>query len=99
MLDGSTTSGLQVEAVRRCQDPKPISAIEGRELLGVFALHGSSRSPLEVDVLIARVSLDQSVRLQKSNERLSRWLIGLTCGLFALTLALVFLGVVPLVKH
>ena len=53
----------------------------------------------EVNSLLARVSLDQSVRLQESNEKLSRWLIVLTVILIVLTVPLVLVGILPFFKH
>lgn len=68
-------------------------------MLALFSGYLLYRLPSEIEVLIARVSLDQSVRLQESNERLSWWLIFLTWVLVALTLALVFLGIVTYAKN
>jgi|SRR5882762_4158052 len=98
MSDINTILTLQEKAEQRCKDPKPISAKEAREMLTLFSHEGRTKYAGAVDVLIARVSLDQSVRLQESNERLSRWLIALTWALVALTIALVFLGVVTIAK-
>lgn len=105
-MDENQVGALQVEAVRRCQDPTPISAEEGRKMLALFSLHLWTRTPQEVNLMVNRVSLDQnerlfaqSVRLQESNERLSKWLIGWTVGLVILTAALTAVGIMPLLKH
>jgi hypothetical protein len=91
---------LQHNALKRCEDPGPIPADEGRKMLARFVVEGGTYfQSEEVNSLIARVSLDQSVRLQESNERLSNRLIYLTLVLIALTVALIVVGVLPLFKH
>lgn len=57
-------------------------------MLGHFCLQPWTRTPQEVSIVVARVSLDQSLRLQESNERLSHWLIGLTVILVVVTVEL-----------
>ena len=68
-------------------------------MLGLFGLHLWARSEKEVSILLARISLDQSVRLQESNERLSKLNIWLTVALVVLTLLLAAVTIVPLLKH
>jgi hypothetical protein len=104
-MDQNTVAGNQIEAVRRCQDPKPISAEDARKMLGLFPIYGPSRSPMEIEILIARVSLDQSVRLEESidalekkSSRLSRHLVALNWILAVLTLALLVLAFVTYAK-
>jgi hypothetical protein len=104
-MDQLTAQGLQLEAIRRCQDPKPIPAEDRRKMLGVFALFPAIRSPFEVQILIARVALDQSVRLEESidklerkSSRLSRLVIYLNVILALLTLALFVLAFVTYAK-
>ena len=67
-------------------------------MLALFSNYLLHRLPWEIDVIIARVSLDQSVRLQESNERLTRWLIVWTVVLVALTLALVVFAFYTIAK-
>jgi hypothetical protein len=98
-MDQQEASMRQLKAVSRCQDPIPIPAEEGRILLADYAFYTVARRPEDMHIVIARVSHDQNVRLQLSNERLSRWLIGLTWALVALTIALVGVGIWPLFQH
>ena len=95
-MDNTSAYDLQVEAVRRCQDPKPISADEGRKILGLFP--GPSRGQMEIAVLIARVSLDQSVRLEKSIDKLEQKSSRLSVILVVLTLVLCGLAYVTYAK-
>ncbi len=105
-MDFQKAAQLQIVAVQRCEDPTPIPAEEGRKMLGLFSSNSAARSPTEIDILAARVALDQSVRLeesngrlQESNERFSARLILLTWVLIALTVVLIVVGLVPLLKH
>src|SRR5215831_20431471 len=45
-MDQNEISRLQIEALQRCQDPKPIPADESRKMLGLFVIYGATRSPL-----------------------------------------------------
>jgi len=74
-------------------------------MLASFAGYPGHRTPHEVDLIIARVSLDQSVRLEESIDKLeakSSWLsklvIYLNCILAVLTLALFVLALVTYAK-
>ncbi len=74
-------------------------------MLGLFPIYGMSRSPTEIEILIARVALDQSVRLEESIDKLekksshlSRLVIYLNLILIALTVALFALAFVTYAK-
>jgi hypothetical protein len=93
LADPADLGGLQHEALVRCQDPKPLSAEEARRLIALFAGRPFHVTPDQASFVVARAAFDQSVRLQESNERLSKWLIVWTIVLVILTVALVFLTV------
>jgi len=74
-------------------------------MLGLFPIYSPSRSPMEIEILIARVALDQSVRLEnsidvleKKSSHLSRLILWLNVLLALMTAALVALAVVTYAK-
>jgi len=105
MYNDENIGGPQLDAITRCRDTKPITAEEARKLLALFPAYRWYRAEREVQILIARVSLDQSVRLEESidnlekkSSNLSKQLVSLTWALTVFTVALFVLAFVTYAK-
>ena len=104
-MDDTTAGAHQIDAITRCRSAVPIFAEEARKFLALFAGYLWNRSEREVQILIARISLDQSVRLEnsideleKKSSALSRQVVYLNCVLAAMNLALLILAFVTYAK-